>query len=207
MSKKEYILEITEKNITHLASSLSLLWGPLVEVVVHNLKNKKICFIQGAQSTRKVGDPSFLDSKDTPYSLGVIGPYRKKGEQGLDQRSISVVMGDQTGEPHYLFCVNFQLSEFQRMHRFFQFLLEDSATPPLKEHFQENWQDKINSFIADYLKAKGNSEAPLHKKQKKELILALRDKGAFKGKHAAQYIAQSLGVSRASVYSYLKENA
>ena len=65
--------------------------------------------------------------------------------------------------------------------------------------------DIFAQFIENYLREQSLSLRQLGKEEKKELIFALKEHGAFKGKNAAQYIADSLKISRASVYSYLKE--
>mgnify|MGYP000384976042 CR=1 FL=1 len=40
---------------------------------------------------------------------------------------------------------------------------------------------------------------------KRELVLALHAEGAFKGKSASNYVANVLGMGRATVYKHLKE--
>jgi predicted transcriptional regulator YheO len=45
----------------------------------------------------------------------------------------------------------------------------------------------------------------LNRDHKRELVLALHAEGAFKGKSAANYVANVLGMGRATVYKHLKE--
>jgi D-arginine utilization repressor len=49
------------------------------------------------------------------------------------------------------------------------------------------------------------SIAALNRENKSEIINALAEVGAFEGKNAANYIGRVLGISRATVYNYLKE--
>ena len=76
--------------------------------------------------------------------------------------------------------------------------------PLLVDFFDENRQDKINRFVADWVGQKGLVLEQLGKKEKQELILQLQKHGAFQTKNAAAYIARTLDISRASVYGYLK---
>ncbi|WP_371923148.1 helix-turn-helix domain-containing protein [Legionella sp. 27cVA30] len=43
----------------------------------------------------------------------------------------------------------------------------------------------------------------LNRKEKKALVIHLHRVGAFSGKNSAQYIAEILNVSRATIYNYL----
>jgi predicted transcriptional regulator YheO len=45
----------------------------------------------------------------------------------------------------------------------------------------------------------------LSRECKKEIINSLAEDGAFEGKNAANYIGRVLGISRATVYNYLKK--
>jgi predicted transcriptional regulator YheO len=46
----------------------------------------------------------------------------------------------------------------------------------------------------------------LNKEKKKALVVALHREGAFTAKNAANYVADVLDLSRATIYNYLKEN-
>jgi predicted transcriptional regulator YheO len=104
-----------------------------------------------------------------------------------------------------MLCINLAMGELEAANTILSKLLSNSEDKTLSEHFSENWQDKINTFIEGYLSQNRATVRQLGREEKKELILALKNNGAFKGKHAAQYIADSLKISRASVYGYIKE--
>ena len=188
-----------------LAKGVAKLFAPLVEVVLHNLDTQKIDFIIGNAPSRKAGDDSHLSEQDRSYPLGVIGPYTKVGEGGERQRSVSIVLPGEKGQQRYMLCINFSVGDLEAASETLFQLLGTSKDKALTEHFSENWQDKINTFIESHLRQKGTRLRQLGREEKKELVLALKDKGAFKGKHAAQYIADSLKISRASVYGYIKQ--
>ena len=188
-----------------LAKGIAKLLAPLVEVVLHDLTTQKIDFIVGASVSRRAGDASHLSESDHSYSIGVMGPYRKIGEGGEKQRSVSIVLTGESGLPSYMLCINIATGELEAANNILSKLFNNSEDRTLSEHFSENWQDKINTFIERYLSQKRATLRQLGREEKKELILALKNNGAFKGKHAAQYIADSLKISRASVYGYLKE--
>lgn len=63
--------------------------------------------------------------------------------------------------------------------------------------------EKINEYIHAYLFERRLSLKSLHRSEKKELIEHLNKIGAFTAKNAALYIAEIIGVSRATIYNYL----
>lgn len=64
--------------------------------------------------------------------------------------------------------------------------------------------EKINSFVQKYCIDKNLLLGNLSRAQKKDLILELKSQGALDCKNASYYIARALGISRATVYNYLK---
>ena len=192
-------------NYRLIAQSIECLFAPRVEVVLHDLKKNKINFISGPFSSRKAGDSSHLNASDRSLPIGLVGPYLKTGDGGEKQRSISVVLEGEDGKPGFMLCINFNVGELEKAIQILASHVIKSDDKPINQHFTENWQDQINKFIEDYLNRKSSSVRQLLRNEKKELVLELKKNGAFKGKNAAAYIADSLKISRASVYSYIKQ--
>lgn len=188
-----------------IAKSIESLFSPRVEVVLHDLKKNKIRFISGPHKSRKIGDPSHLTASERSLPVGSVGPYLKTGEGGEKQRSISVVLEGEDGNPGFMLCINFNVGELEKAIQILASHVIKKEDKPLNQHFSENWQDQINKFIEDYLNRKSSSIRQLPRDEKKDLVLELKKNGAFKGKNAAGYIADSLKISRASVYSYIKQ--
>jgi predicted transcriptional regulator YheO len=70
--------------------------------------------------------------------------------------------------------------------------------------FKDDWRERVNIYVTDYLKKEGLTLQTLDKEQKQELVHALYRVGAFESKNAANYIADVLQISRATLYNYLK---
>jgi len=58
--------------------------------------------------------------------------------------------------------------------------------------FKDDWQEKINLYVTEYLKKEGLALKALTKEKKRELVHALYQEGAFQAKNAAAYIANIL---------------
>ncbi len=70
--------------------------------------------------------------------------------------------------------------------------------------FKDDWREKINSYVSEYLKQKRIALKALSKTEMQDLVRALHREGAFQAKNAASYAADILDISRATIYNYLK---
>lgn len=70
--------------------------------------------------------------------------------------------------------------------------------------FKDDWRERINLLVTRFLRDERATLKTLTKEKKRELIGALHQEGAFQAKNAASYIADVLGLYRATVYNYLK---
>ncbi|MBU0882063.1 MAG: helix-turn-helix domain-containing protein, partial [Gammaproteobacteria bacterium] len=71
--------------------------------------------------------------------------------------------------------------------------------------FRDDWQERINTFLHSWLRQRQLGLNLLTREHKRELVEALHAEGAFKGKSAANYVANVLNMGRATVYKHLKE--
>ncbi|MCH9621375.1 MAG: Transcriptional regulator DauR [Chlamydiia bacterium] len=188
-----------------IAEALSLLLHPYAEVVIHELKSGRIKSIHNNFSNRKVGEKSLLGNlEDDLKEKDILKPYYKNNFNGAKIKSVSVVLRNEKNRPIGFFCINLDVSMWEVFQGFIQNFVGklDKTSEVL---FKDDWKDQINSFISNYLKKKSRRIDMLTKIEKKELILILKEKGAFKTKNAASYIGSCLNLSRATVYNYLKE--
>lgn len=201
------------KHFVLLAETVSRILYPLAEVVIHDLKKDRICAIFNSISNRKVEDPSFLErmgfqsSRDLP---DIIGPYEKINYDGRPLKSISLVIRDKQNLAVGFLCINLDISIFSKYHTILNTFLtsEDSTlTEKNKCLFKDDLYEQINVFVQKYCLENKLNLNSLSRLQKKDLILELQNEGALLKTNASQYIARVLGVSRATVYNYLKHKA
>ncbi len=190
-----------------IAEAISLLLAPHGEVVIHNLKTGKIAAIFNNFSKRKVGDDSLLDEMgDISQAEDVFPPYFKDNWDGRKTKSVSVVLRGDHDKPIGLLCINLDISKWEQMHHFIRDFIESKVEKP-EVLFKNDWREKINIYVLNYLKERGLRFESLDRGEKQKLLLALQKEGAFETKNAASYVAQVLQISRATVYNYLKEKS
>jgi len=189
-----------------MADAIATLFYPYVEVVLHDMATQSVAYLANNFSKRELGDPSGMEELESEPDATVIGPYEKLNWDGRKLRSISVVLRDERGAIEGMLCINFDVSVFEGARAALDLFLSGSkliAQPDVL--FQDDWQERINTFIHGWLQERQLSLSILGREQKRELVEALHQEGAFRGKNAANYVANVLGMGRATVYKHLKD--
>ncbi|MCG8296511.1 MULTISPECIES: helix-turn-helix transcriptional regulator [Pseudomonas] len=193
-------------NYAAMADGVATLLFPHAEVVVHDLRSQTVVHIANNISKRQLGDDSALEdlpgelSTDTP-----LGPYEKLNWNGQKVRSISSVMVDDAGVPEALLCINFNVSVLEQAKQALDLFFQASRLLPQPDVlFRDDWQERINTFLHGWLREHGLSLDGLTREHKRELVEALHGEGAFRGGSAYDYVANVLGMGRATIYKYVK---
>ena len=197
----------TLDNFRAIADAIATLFFPHAEVVLHDLRTQKVDYIANNLSKRVIGDESSLeDMLSEDVSDRNIGPYEKLNWDGQKIRSLSTVLRDSEGLPLAVLCINLNISLFENAKAALDLFLSPSKLIPQPDSlFRDDWQERINTFLHAWLRERQLSLNLLTRDHKRELVLALHAEGAFKGKSASNYVANVLGMGRATVYKHLKE--
>ena len=190
----------------NISEAIAALLHPYAEVVVHDLEKQQVEILVNNFSKREIGSPTLLEDMEFTPGQWVIGPYEKLNWDGRKLKSISVVLRDDQGIPEGIMCINLDVSMANELHQMLElFLKPNSLIDPPEELFKDDWHEKINIFVHNWLKENARTMGNLTRVEKRRLVMLLYEQGAFRGKQAANYVASVLCLGRATVYKYLKE--
>jgi len=196
----------TIKAFLGAAEAISRLLHPYAEVVVHDIKQNQIVAIYNPFSKRRIGDPSLLTQEEQMSTLqDCLGPYEKINWDGKKLKSVSSIIRDDNHKAVGMLCINLDVSKFKQFQELIADFIGSTQAQP-EPLFNDDWQERINKYVHNYLSEHHLTLETLRKDEKKQLIEHLHQVGAFSGKNSAQYIAQVIKVSRATVYNYLAEH-
>lgn len=188
-----------------MADGIAALFFPSVEVVIHDVVAGKVAYIANNLSQRNIGDDAGLDEFEGQTLAAVTGPYEKLNWDGKKMRSVTIATGNET-DPGYLLCINFSTAPFEEARNALELFLSVTRLQPQPEAlFRDDWQEKINTFLHDWIRRENTSLSALTRGQKKDLVMDLHKEGAFRAKNSADYIASVLSLGRTTVYKYLRE--
>ncbi|MFA3758917.1 PAS domain-containing protein [Yersinia sp. 2544 StPb PI] len=188
-----------------IADAIATLFSPYAEVVIHDLTSQKLVYIANNYSQRELGEDSNLSELRFDQHSQVIGPYQKRNWDGRQLRSISTVLRDDNRQPIGLLCINLDITVFESAKAALELFLSGQQLQPQPDVlFQDDWQERINTYIHHWLQQQQLTLAALNNASRRMLIETLYQQGAFNGKNAAGYVAKILGIGRATVYNHLK---
>ncbi len=194
------------KKYEPIAEAIATLFHPYVEVIIHDTRKNCAAAVFNPFSKRKPGDPSYLENLDgLAKGPDVHGPFEKKSFYGKRIKYTSAVIRDKKKKVIGLLCINLDVHVFTQIQSALEMFLRTEDSMELDELFDDDWQGRINTFVHDYLKEKGLALSRLSKTDRIELVRVLQTAGAFRAKNAANYIANVIGVSRATIYNYLSQ--
>lgn len=190
----------------HVADSITTLFFPFAEVVIHDLSDQTVAYLSNNLSKREIGDDAALEDVEETTRNKLLGPYEKVNWDGRRMRCVSTALFDDEGRAAGVMCINFNIAAFEDMRATLDLFLRGAGVIAQPEElFRDDWQERINTFLHGWLRERQIALNSLTREHRRELVEALYAEGAFKGKSSANYVAKVLGMGRATVYKHLRE--
>ncbi|MBN1856322.1 MAG: PAS domain-containing protein [Dehalococcoidia bacterium] len=189
------------------------LLGSNCEIVLHALEDPSRSVIRianGSVTGRTIGSPmtdfgmQIVHNADKLES-DVVGVYHTRSNRGTPLKSVTVLIRNPKGRPIGMLCINMDLAvplvDFAR-----ELLASAQATSETTvEHFPLNATDLISSALEEAM-AEANHGGRLSAREKNRLVVAqMHGRGVFRVKGAVDIVARKMGISRYTVYNYLRE--
>ncbi|MEV6689877.1 PAS domain-containing protein [Micromonospora sp. NPDC051196] len=203
----EHILAEAEK----IAVAVGRMFPGLCEVVLHDLRNPRhaIRAIENNLSGRQVGDSATelgLARIQDPNYPSVIQNYANQFPDGRPAKSTSIGIKNAAGEYIAALCLNLDVSTLSPVTLALSNLVATDPTHrdvPLENLRDRSWRE-LREVIETAAAERSTTPRSLSRDDKKDLVRRLYADGYFDTRNAAQTIADLLGISRASVYTYTK---
>lgn len=188
--------------------------GPTAEVVVHDLRrpDSSVVAIAGDLTQRQVGapipDPEFLPDRLIEIEADQLC-YATRTARGHDLRSSTVFIRNQRHEIVGAVCINVDRNSLLLARTLIERVLGDSDAPaqppaPLTT-FAGSVEQLVELALDEVGERIGRSRHQFTREDRVEVIRELDRSGVFQLRNAAVVVAAELGVSRASVFNYLRD--
>jgi predicted transcriptional regulator YheO len=204
---------LIEQNV-RVARALEKMFHPLVESVVHDYRRPRqgvVAIFGGHVTGRRVGDP-----------LTDIGKYRVRGKQidddlvgyasesssGRKMRSASLALRLPDGELIGALCFNMDLgivSEVLELLKNFTTFEVEEYLPKVERFRSRAPKEEVSAAVFEELSSRKLRAKQLSQEEREGIVKALAQRGLFSRRGAVTTIARMLGVTRPTVYRYLKE--
>ncbi|CCN68748.1 conserved hypothetical protein [Vibrio nigripulchritudo SFn27] len=206
LTKSDYDILNAMENVVE---GIARMYGEHTEVVLHSLDVNspsvlKIAngHVTGRESGAPITNLALLKLKE---GNDISDSYMTKTSTGKTLRSITTIVRNPKGEAIGLLCINIDMDAPMQSFIKTMFPLDYGISDASPETFAKNIDETIESTI-ETVKSEvldDNSIAP--SKRNREIVTRLYDLSIFKYKDSKPLVAEILGISRDTVYLYLRE--
>ena len=183
------------------------------EVVIHDLSqpHKSIRHIVGDVTKRKAGGPvTDLVVKALQTQGGDIRDrhnYKTMTKDGRTLKSTSVFIRDSTGAVAAAFCINFDMTDFLSLSHALEIFTTTANAfggAGKVETFAMSINETIVAMFEQEVAKIGKQAAYMTTGEKMLLVKGLKESGVFQIRGGVDQVAHLLGITRYTVYNYLK---
>lgn len=197
-----------------IADMIAKTFGSCCEVVIHDLsvpQNSVVYTVNNHVTGRQIGQPfdhlikQVLLSRrfDREYAAN----YPTTDKEGRPVKSSTVLLRGSDGSVIGALCINIAIAPIQQVTEIlkdFLYVEENNVSESkgeyiIDEHIQDVVVQLIDRIVGD------NDVASMDRKTRLSIISFMESKGVFLVKGAVDQVAERLGISRVTVYSYLDE--
>lgn len=204
------IPEATYGVLRQVAAALERLFEPFCEVVIHDFADfeHSIVCLAGNITNRNIGgaatDLLLAKASDGETDEDLYN-YLTSLPGGRMMKSCTIFLRDEQGRARGAFCINFDITAFVAMRNQLGRFIATADHGDIVETFTDDIEETVQNLIAETLAEIGQGQPLLNRDDKIDLIHRLDEKGVFQVKKMAPFVADQLGVSRATIYNYLRE--
>ena len=200
----------TLENFKSIAVAISETLGDYGEVVLHDLRfpESSLYFIAGNVTNREVGAPATnlvlsQFSKNEPQDLV---NYQVTLDNGKKIRSSIIFIRNEKDEVLGCLGINYDHTKIDKAIEILNKLqIKNNEDQRMNEKFPKDINEMFEVIIKDGKEKIGKPIRYMSKKEKIELVRYLKRKGLFNIKNSVEKLASRLGVSKYTIYNYLKE--
>jgi predicted transcriptional regulator YheO len=201
--------------LARVARAIVATVGAQCEVVVHDLRTpeQSVVAMSGNLTGRVVGAPA-PDPELLPGNLGVFQDdiLREHTRTSAGRQLVSStvwVRSNAQGQIVGAICINMDFSDLLRARDLLNQVLSgqetETAVSASFETFATSPEEFVEIALRGAVQKVGKAVHHLNRQDKIAIIRELELAGVFRFQHAMEIVMQELGVSRASIYAYLKD--
>ncbi len=196
-----------------LADSLNSLLGKNSEVVVHDFSdfNLSVIHVAGNVTNRKVGAPitdlAYRLLRDQSKANKDLHGYKSVSPCGRVLKSSTLFLRTDNENIIGCMCINFDMTEYLNAKAILDDFSHggDAIEHTRNERFAHSFNETLDSLIEETISHIGKQPALMDKNERMALLEHLEQKEVFLFKGAVTQVARLLGVTRFTIYNYLKE--
>jgi len=201
------------ENLKRMALATVKNFGNNCEVAIHDFSDfqKSLVFIAGNVTKRSTGAPItdlvLKNLKDQGDEIEDMYNYKTSTDNGLVIKSSTTYIRNSEGHVIGAYCVNYNITDFMNtisvMDNFIG--VQESSDMDHRETFARSAGDTIEAILENSITQMGRQPVSMNLEEKIKLVALMDNDGAFMLKGAVEHMAKVLGVTKYTIYNYLKK--
>lgn len=193
------------------ADAMVAMFGQKCEVAVHDFSNleESLFYLKGNITNRKKGAPItdlvLQELKRDVHDIKDMANYATLLKTGNVLKSSTVFLRNGNHEIIGALCINFDISSLIQLGGEVQDFVKLETAETGKENFYSSVHEVIENMVDSVLKEFPKAPTLLEMEEKIECVSRLEEKGTFLIKGSVEYLSEILGVSKFTIYNYLKK--
>lgn len=205
--------EAVFKTLEDVAEALCAMFPKNLEVVLHDLAepSQSIRHISGNVTGRKVGDAvtDLVIKALHKEGKNVKNRYNYKtiSRDGRTLKSSTIFVRDKEDKIIGVLCINFDTTDYKNASHaleIFTNVYKDTDSQEKNETFVELITESIESIFKQAEAKIGKEPTTMNRIEKIKLVKELEKNGVFRIKGGVDHIALLMGISKYTIYNYLK---
>ncbi len=193
-----------------VARGIAATFGRHCEVVLHDYRDPEhsVVAVEGDVTQRRVGSPisqiglsMIAQGDDAEDQIN----YITRAPNGRVLKSSTVLLRDADGHVFGALCINFDVTDLRLLVGSVAELAGSPLTPATPITFTDDAAAVIRSVIDEEEVKLGRPIDRMSRQDRLVITQALDHRGVFALQRSVAVVAEHLGVSRASVYSYIED--
>lgn len=195
-----------------IVDAIQTLFGDRCEVVLHDLSDpgNSIIHIQGNLTKRKIGAPVtevlLQKLKLAQEGQGDSSYYLTKQVSDRVFKSSTTFIRNEKGRIIGCLCINYDITDLKNAADLLTSLVYSTQPlPEMNKKYHENSKSLVQQMIDETIQQTNIDPNNMTREDKLRLVALLDEKGAFEIQKGVVCVADFLGVTRITIYNYLKE--
>jgi predicted transcriptional regulator YheO len=212
--KPSTVEEILFSTLEQLANAIAKTFPRNCEAVVHDLSDpqRSVRFIAGDVTRREVGAPItdlviralHREGSDIADRFS----YKTMSKDGRELKSSTIFFRNLKGQVIGAFCINFDMTDYLNATHALEVFT--SASGDFKDNekvetFASSFTETVEALFQQSVSKIGKHSSSMSRDEKIRLVQELALNGVFQIKGAVDEVALLMGISKYTVYSYLKK--
>jgi len=193
-----------------VVTGLAATFGRNCEVVLHDFRKPEgtIVAIAGDVTGRHVGGSvsqigmSIIAAGDDAEDQYI---YVTRAPSGRILKSTTIPLRDSDDHVFGALCVNYDITDLRMVSTMIEDMVGSMRETPRQVAFHDDVADVIARTIEEEELALGRSIDRYNRNDRLDIIRALERRGTFSLQRSVPQVAEHLGVSRATLYAYLRD--